>query len=73
MNIEIDEIFKRIPHPRLLSFDGRRFFNTDIEKIKKKRRREKIKWIREAQVLFERYEKEMTGQSAKFISFFAPD
>ena len=73
MNLELDDIFTRIPHPRLLSLDERRFFNTNIDTIKRKRRRRKNKWIKEANVILERYKRELTGQSAKFISYFAPD
>ena len=70
---EIDIIFQRIPHPRLLSQDGRRFFNTNIEHIKKYKRRGKAKWVNSANNILNRYFNEMTGQSKRFISYFAPD
>ena len=70
---EIDDIFCKIPHPRLLSRDGRRFFNTKIEYVKRYKRRNKAKWIKGANQILERYYREMSGQSRKFISYFAPD
>ena len=73
LNNEIEEIYKRIPHPRLLSMDGRRFFHYKKEYLLKKRRRAKDKWIKEANMIINRFEKEQTGQSKRFISYFAPD
>ena len=70
---EIDSIFNRIPHPRLLSKDGRRFFNTTKEHVKRYKRRGKAKWVKGANQLLDRYYRELTGQSKRFISYFAPD
>ena len=70
---EIEVIFNKIPHSRLLSRDGRRFFNTKIEYVKRFKRRNKAKWIKGANQILDRYYKEMSGQSRKFISYFAPN
>ena len=70
---EIDNIFAKIPHSRLLSKDGRRFFNTKIDNVKRYKRRGKAKWVRSANQILDRYNRELTGQSKKFISYFAPD
>ena len=70
---EIKDIFKRIPHPRTLSMDGRRFFKVKLEHILKRRRRGKSKWVKDANIILEKYDSEQTGQSRKFISYFAPD
>ena len=73
LNTEIDEIFKRIPHARLLSRDGQQYFNTKIEYVKRYKRRSKAKWVKGANQILDRYNRELTGQSKKFISYFAPD
>ena len=73
LNQEINDIFTRIPHSRLLSLDGRRFFNAKKEILLKRKRRAKSKWVREANIILERYEREQTNQSRSFISYFAPD
>ena len=70
---KINDIFTKIPHPRLLSLDGRRFFNVKKEFLLKRKRRAKGKWVREATSILDRYSREQTNQSSRFISYFAPD
>ena len=73
LDMEINEIFTKIPHPRLLSIDGRRFFNVKKEFLLKRKRRAKGKWVREATIILDRFDREQTSQSKRFISYFAPD
>ena len=70
---QIDTIFNKIPHERLLSFDARRFFRVKIDIIKRRRLRGKKRWIREATTILDKFHSELNGQSRRFISFFAPD
>ena len=51
----IDELFGKIPPKRLLPMSDRYFFNTKPERIKKRKLKDKINWVRRAKIIISKY------------------
>ena len=59
----IDEIYDSVPPRRFLPMSDRQFFNANPRKIKNRKLKDKLSWVRRAKMIISRYKK--VGNSTK--------
>jgi hypothetical protein len=74
LDMIVDFIFSKKPHARLMSYCDNIFFKKhSTDKVKKMKIRRKTTWITGANLILTKYERSLTEQSARFVSFFQWD
>jgi hypothetical protein len=68
---EIEEMYHKRPNERLLKQAERNFFRVPMTIVKNKTRKQKRKWLRDANIILDRsYQKSGDPSAGKFIRFF---
>ena len=70
LNLNIDQIYRDKPHPRLLPVADNLFFRRNVANVKRLRREQKERWVKDAKGLLTAYKDLENDQTRIFNRFF---
>jgi len=73
LNIRLDRVYEDKPHSRLLPAADNLFFRRKLENVKKLRRRQKERWVTDAEGILAAYTALENEQTRNFTRFFTQD